>query len=146
MPWCSYACTTLYFRKATGSQIHLRELERSRITEAEKHRIIKSLKSANHKYVAFFVCRNPLEKLQSLYNFFLYQTKVKQKTFKKFPRFNPPSWSEYISHVSNPSYSDSMSDSLFSKCSPCTFHYDAIIRMEKFNADSRYVLTITMIM
>ena len=30
-----------------------------------------------------------------------------------------------------------IADSVFSKCSPCNFHYDAVIKMETFNADAR---------
>ena len=117
--------------------MRLRELEGAKISPAQKLETINSLRSPEHKYVSFFVCRNPIEKLQSVYNFFLYQTQVKKKNFRKFPRSSLPSWSEYISRVSNMSYSDSMSDSVFYKCSPCTYHYDGVVRMETFDTDSR---------
>ena len=31
-----------------------------------------------------------------------------------------------------------IADSVFSKCNPCNFHYDAVIKMETFNADARF--------
>ena len=128
----------LNFRKLGGSQIQLRDLERRKVSLSKKMKSIQSLKSADHDYFSFFVCRNPVEKLLSVYNFMLYQTQQNGKIFKKFPGKNPPSWEKYISLVAKrePAY-DGLSDSVFDKCSPRTYHYDAVIMMETFDQDSR---------
>lgn len=122
--------------KMGGSQIKLRKLEGRATSLSKKLDSINSLRSADHDLLSFFVCRNPVEKLLSVYNFLLYQTQENGKTFAKFPTKNPPSWEEYISKVAN-GMTDGLSDSVFQKCSVCTFHYDAVIKMETFDHDSR---------
>ena len=48
------------FRK--GPKVYQRRLE-------EIEEIIRSLKNAEHEYPSFFVCRNPVEKLVSVYKY-----------------------------------------------------------------------------
>ena len=110
-----------HFRKVGGSQIKLRKLEGRAISPSEQLEAINSLKSTDHDFLSFFVCRNPVEKLLSVYNYLLYQTQQNGKIFGKFPRQNPPSWEEYIGRVGAGQH-DGLSDSVFEKCSPCTFH------------------------
>ena len=125
-----------YCRKIGGSQIRLRQLEGKAFSPQRKLAAINSLRSPDHEFLSFFVCRNPVEKLLSVYNFLLYQTQENGKIFAKFPRKNPPSWSEYIAKV-GAGQTDGLSDSVFTKCSPCTHHFDAVIKMESFDEDSR---------
>ena len=130
-----------YCRQSGGSQNRLRFLEKMRkVTARRKLDAIKSLKSENHKYLSFFVCRNPVEKLLSVYNFMLYQTRIKKKIFEKFPRKNPPTWEQYIHLVATRDRArdlNGLSGGVVEKCSPCHYNFDAVIKMESFNKDSR---------
>jgi hypothetical protein len=81
-----------------------------------------------------------VEKLLSVYNFMLYQTRTKKKDFAKFTRKNPPSWEKYIRMVGERVSAkdlNGLSEGVFGKCSPCSYHYDAVLKMETFNEDSR---------
>ena len=62
----------MYRKKSTdGTQKALRDLERHVYKSHEKSEIISSLQSAKHNYTAFFVCRNPVDKLLSVYNYLM---------------------------------------------------------------------------
>ena len=118
----------------------MKQLERNKVSQAEKKSAINSLRNSDHKHVAFFVCRNPVEKLLSVYNFMLYQVRVKKKIFAKFPRSDPPSWEEYLHLVAVKDKAkdlNGLSGGVFEKCSPCSYHFDAVIKMETFAEDSR---------
>ena len=52
-----------------GYQVKLRELQTK--LGVKKDTILKSLENESHEYFAFFVCRNPIEKLKSLYSYSL---------------------------------------------------------------------------
>ena len=52
-------------------QLTLRKLERRLVPLRQKEEIIKSLTEEDHKYTAFFVCRNPIEKLLSVYYYLM---------------------------------------------------------------------------
>ena len=70
----------------------------------------------------------------------LYQAQVMKKNFAKFPRKNPPTWEQYIHLVAtrDPARDiNGLSGGVYEKCSPCEYHYDAVIKMETFNEDSR---------
>ena len=113
-----------------GYQVKLRELQTK--LGVKKNTILKSLKNESHEYFAFFVCRNPIEKLKSLYSYSLDLNRFKRgekpqnfrdfiiKLFKKDSTFNV--------------------NSMFSLCAPCSRHYDAIIKMETFSRDSKEIL------
>ena len=137
----SLSVIVIFCRQSGGSQTRLRTLEKLRKVSARKKvDAINSLKSENHKYLSFFVCRNPVEKLLSVYNFMLYQTRIKKKIFEKFPRKNPPTWEQYIHLVAmrDPARDlNGLSGGVVEKCSPCHYHFDAVIKMESFNKDSR---------
>ena len=124
-------------RREEGSHRHLKELEEAYTPKERKLKIVRSLHKSNHTYISFFVCRNPIEKLQSVYDFLFFQTQIKKKSFNNFPRFSPPSWSQYISKLSDPQFKDGLSDSVTSKCRPCSYDFDAVIKMETFDIDSR---------
>ena len=49
----------------------LRKLERSLVSAREKLDIIDSVRAEQHEYTAFFVCRNPVEKLLSVYHYLM---------------------------------------------------------------------------
>ena len=62
---------TLNRRDAVGMQMTLRKLERARISEKQKLEIIWSVQAEKHEYLSFFVCRNPIEKLLSVYHYLM---------------------------------------------------------------------------
>ena len=69
-------------------QVKLAELQNKVYRKSERIRILKSLNKQNHEYLAFFVCRNPLERLKSLYSYSLdldrFKKGKKPKNFKDF--------------------------------------------------------------
>ena len=69
-------------------QVKLAELQNKVYRKSERTRIVKSLNKQNHEYLAFFVCRNPLERLKSLYSYSLdlgrFKKGEKPKNFKDF--------------------------------------------------------------
>ena len=70
----------------------MRELESQNISQWRKFQLIRTLLRPEHEYLSFIVCRNPVEKLLSVYNFMLYQTQENPKKkgnediFRKFPK------------------------------------------------------------
>ena len=56
---------------SVGYQVKLQQVQRKRFSKNKKNQIIKSLDKRDHQYFAFFVCRNPIEKLKSLYTYSL---------------------------------------------------------------------------
>ena len=116
-----------------GSQSMSRRFERQKLAAGEKFGAIKSLADPDHKYVSFIVCRDPIEKLLSVYNFMKYQVLENERNQKKK---NPPEWQKYFSSRNIPSWKmflfklskgftgyDGLTDSLINKCSPCHYHY-----------------------
>ena len=110
-----------------------RQFERKKLAAGEKFGAIKSLADPDHKYVSFLVCRDPVEKLLSVYNFMKYQVLENERNQKKK---NPPEWQKYFSSRNIPSWKtflfklskgftgyDGLTDSLVNKCSPCHYHY-----------------------
>lgn len=124
-----------------------RQFERKKLSRTEKFTAIKSLLVPDHRYISFLVCRNPVEKLLSVYNFMRYQVLENEKNMKKktppewqhyFPRSNPPSWKTFLEKLSRGfTKYDGLTDSLVNKCSPCHYHYSAVIYMETFDEDSK---------
>ena len=117
-------------------------------TNSRKQKILRSLDDPNHEYFAFFVCRNPIERLKSLYSYSLDLGRFKGglkpknlkdfilKVFKKNPTFgkNKSILNKiFILFKCHLAY-----NSMFSLCSPCTRHYNAVIKMETFSEDSRF--------
>ena len=50
-------------------QRRLEEIEEKAYTREQEVEIIRSLKNAEHEYLSFFVCRNPVEKLVSVFKY-----------------------------------------------------------------------------
>ena len=55
------------------------KIEKTMINSTEKQKIINSLKNEEHEYLSFFVCRNPVEKLLSIFD-------MKSEQFQGFVR------------------------------------------------------------
>lgn len=124
---------------------------------------IQSLRRPDHAFLSFLVCRNPVEKLLSVYRYMVDMAASDSQTFRErpdFPRGGPaPSWDQFVSlvaaryshHCSKPRYfSSSDSDNylglmrtLAAGCDPCSFHYDAVVRMESYEEDSRALLDLS---
>ena len=113
-----------------GYQVKLRELQTK--LGVKKDTILKSLENESHEYFAFFVCRNPIEKLKSLYSYSLDLNRFKRGE-------TPQSFRDFIVQVFRTNSTFSF-NSLYSLCAPCSRHYDAIINMETFSRDSRDIL------
>ena len=60
-----------YRRSAGGMQTTLRRLERRLVSLRQKDEIIESLREEDHEYTSFFVCRDPIEKLLSVYYYMM---------------------------------------------------------------------------
>ena len=73
---------------SVGFQVKLAELQNRVYRKRERIRILQSLDKQTHDYFAFFVCRNPIERLKSLYSYSLDLGRFKRgnrpKNFKDF--------------------------------------------------------------
>jgi len=117
-------------------QRRLEEIEQKAYTREQKVEVLKSLKSPSHEYLSFFVCRNPIEKLVSVYNY--------MKVLKNRPDFGEgrhPSWEKYIRSVVSEDNYLGLTRPLYLTCNLCKNQYDAIIMMETYTEDSRKLLT-----
>ena len=54
-----------------GYQVKLQQLQGKHFSKKKKTGIVKSLEQRDHKYLTFFVCRNPIERLKSLCSYSL---------------------------------------------------------------------------
>ena len=147
MKACIFLLVLYNFSQNGGSQSMSRQFERQKLAGGEKFRAIKSLADPDHNYVSFIVCRDPIEKLLSVYNFMKFQVLENERNQKKK---NPPEWQKYFSSRNIPTWKtflwklsngftgyDGLTDSLVNKCSPCHYHYRAVIKMETFEEDSK---------
>ena len=133
-------------RKTTAQQ--LRDLVKTYVVGEMKVEAIKSLRNSEHEYASFFVCRNPVDKLLSLYKM------AQEKNADRFKKktVHCPTWEEFITSVVNDDDEPigctdfgkhignnmrGMTRSLFFNCQPCHFDYNAVIKMETFDDDSK---------
>ena len=130
-------------------QVKLAQLQNKVYRKSERIRILKSLNKHNHEYLAFFVCRNPLERLKSLYSYSLdldrFKKGEKPKNFKDFiakiftnnsePIISMYKWSQTLAKT--PCFFPSDYNPMYSVCSPCTRYYDSVIKMESFSTDAK---------
>ena len=71
----SFQFTNIFHRKTEfrkGPKVYqrrLEEIEEKAYAREDKVEVIKSLKFTHHEYLSFFVCRNPIEKLLSVYKY-----------------------------------------------------------------------------
>ena len=66
------------------TQVYLRRLEGKAFTREAKEAVIRGLREKQHNYTSFFVCRNPVEKFLSVYNYLMdarvrFEAKLKTK-------------------------------------------------------------------
>ena len=98
-----YICF-LFYRSQFDGQVYIqkkrKELENSRSSIKEREKVIQQLKTdPNHGFLSFFVCRNPVAHMLSVYN----HIKLMVET-GKFVKFHGakhdvkkfPSWEEYL--------------------------------------------------
>ena len=84
-----------------GYQVKLQQLQAKRFTAEEKAGVVKSLEQKEHEYFAFFVCRDPIERLKSLYLYSLDLKRFKPgKTPRNFQEFLTVSFSNISSILS----------------------------------------------
>ena len=80
---------------SVGYQVKLQQVQRKHFSKSKKNEIIKSLEKRDHQYFGFFVCRNPIEKLKSLYTYSLDLGRFKRgRTPKNFKDFIIQSFSQ----------------------------------------------------
>ena len=58
-------------RRTVKTQVYLRGLERKAYSRDAKEEVIKSLREEQHNFTSFFVCRNPVEKFLSVFNYLM---------------------------------------------------------------------------
>ena len=132
------------FRQVGGSQVLLKKIEQKDFkNNYEKNKVIRSLTSQDHEYLSFFICRNPVEKLMSVYKYMVDMASADSESFLERPDFpkggTPPTWERFIYLVANSSSKNylGMMRPLVVGCGPCAYHYDAVIMMETYNQDTR---------
>ena len=142
-------------------------LENTRSSVKEREAVIRQLKDdSNDGSLSFFVCRNPVAHIVSVYNHIKRMVEAglwvkfhgEENRVKKFP-----SWEEFLRILTWPksklstllhkkmqtvSFDVNMSKNIFNnikmsmpvfyKCSPCLYHYDAVINMDFFDKHSRF--------
>ena len=135
-------------------------MEQRVYTRKEKQSIVNSLESSQHNYTSFFVCRNPVDKLLSVYNYLMDARVSRLKHYllssliqaiespmvmkvsgrSEWAGQKVPSWLQYLQMVANSKQKNYLGLllPLYLGCDPCKLNYDAVIRMETFNADTRY--------
>ena len=58
-------------RRTVKTQVYLRRLEGKAYSRETKEAVIRALREKQHNYTSFFVCRNPVEKFLSVYNYLM---------------------------------------------------------------------------
>ena len=71
-------------KRTVKTQVYLRRLEGKAFTREAKEAVIRGLREKQHNYTSFFVCRNPVEKFLSVYNYLMdarvrFEAKLKTK-------------------------------------------------------------------
>ena len=124
----------------------LKRLESKEFRNNEaKNVVINSIKPKDHDYLSFFVCRNPVEKLLSVYKYMVDMSKADSDSFLERPDFpkngTPPIWEEFIHLVVNSTSRNylGMMRPMVTGCGPCTYNYDAVIMMETYDQDTRLI-------
>ena len=65
-------------KRTVKTQVYLRRLEGKAYSRESKEAVIRALREKQHNYTSFFVCRNPVEKFLSVYNY-LMDARVRQR-------------------------------------------------------------------
>ena len=131
-----------------GYQVKLRQVQNAHLKIKDRKQILKSLEQKEHDYFAFFVCRNPIERLKSLYSYSLHLDRFKPgHKPRNFPDFikrvfsNQPILGRLYRHLNRTlTLPSPVFNPMFTHCSPCTRHYDAVVNMETFSQDAKHIL------
>lgn len=135
-------------RRTVKTQVYLRRLERKAYSRESKEAVIKALREKQHNYTSFFVCRNPVEKFLSVYNY-LMDARARRsplvmnvKGRVDFQKRLPPTWAAFIHKLarSNKTSYLGLLQPLYDQCKPCSLNYKAIVHMETFDQDSGFLL------
>jgi len=142
--WASFFVQLYSHGRSGGSQLASRKWEKKFVSDREKKDIVDSLRDPEHDYVSFFVCRNPVAKLVSIYNYHKVLSSSSydgptgpHKNIDGFPLDNPPSWDEYLTF--DP-YRTGLTRPMWMMCDPCHNYWDAVVLMETFDDDSATIL------
>ena len=65
---CLFIKLSFSRKNPPGTQLELRDIEEAVYPGSRKLEIIKTLESAEHDYLSIAVCRNPVEKLLSVFH------------------------------------------------------------------------------
>ena len=123
--------------------MRLKKIEQNEMTYEEKNTLIHYLRLPEHDYLSFFICRNPVEKLLSVYKYMVDMANSDSKSFVERPDFpkggEPPTWEKFIFLVATSTSNNylGMMRPLMVGCGPCTYKYDAVIMMETYDQDTR---------
>jgi len=126
-----------------GTQVAFQKVESKIFTPAEKRSVVRSLETPGHEFLSLVVCRNPVEKLLSVYKVMLDPKAVDPEDFPSRREFvKPRSWSEFLTRVAAAQEENYLGllRPLHRGCDPCTYHYDVPVMMETFDRDIRAVL------
>lgn len=127
----------------SGTQVDLKKLESQAYTNDRKVGIVATLEKAVHKYLSIVVCRNPVEKLLSVYKVTQDPRAVDPEKYPSRSDFvKKKSWPQFLDLVasSRPNYLGLLNPFNVG-CDPCTYHYDAVVKMETFQEDVRFILS-----
>ena len=74
-------------------------LEKENISMDKKRSAVKELRSGNHAYTAFFVCRNPVEKMLSVWDHFRWHIANNKERGVLGTRVSFYTWREFVTVV-----------------------------------------------
>lgn len=143
--WASYFLELYGYSRIPGNgsvKQQVRALEHHEISHRDKRVMIEENRNPGHKFISFFVCRNPVDKLLSIYNFNVFRSTVKGAShLEGFPAGGPPpSWEEWIKNLAAGKVKSGLDSPLRLSCQPCHHTWDAVVHMETFDRDSRVIL------
>jgi len=142
--WASYF-HYMYSGKAPGGpgpsmQTRARRWEDAAYSPREKLEVIHSNQrgKSSYNYFSFFVCRNPVSKLSSIYRYNLKRS-VKGRPQPGISNESPPSFPQYLQLLASGNISINL-DTTLANCQPCSHRWDAVVHMETFDKDSQAIL------
>jgi len=140
--WTSYFLALYGGEGGEGSvKRQVRALEGQAYTPREKESVVLGSSAPGGRYFSFLVCRNPLAKLRSVYRFSLYRSGVRGSSLPGFPpSLPPPSWEAWLGMLARREIRPGLDSPLSSSCQPCQHSWDAVVKMETFDTDSKAIL------
>jgi len=127
-------------RPGPSMQTRARRWEDAAYSPREKVEVISSNRQGqpNYNYFSFFVCRNPVSKLGSIYEYNLKRS-AQGRAQPGISNESPPSFPQYLALLASGNISINLDTTLVG-CLPCAHHWDAVVKMETFNEDSKAIL------